>query len=373
MAKRILQVVGAMNRGGLETWLMHVLRHIDRHQFQIDFVVGFPEPGLYDDEIRALGSKIIPCPTHVNPLAYGHKFKRILHDYGPYDVVHSHVHHYSGYVLRLAHEAGVPVRIAHSHNDLSSLKTHVGLLRRLYISIMEKWIQKHTTYGLAASREAAADLFGKAWEQDKRFKILYCGVDLQPFYTSVDKAAIRAELGIPQDAFVVGHIGRFVEQKNHAFLVDIAAEVIKDDPRAHFLLIGEGKLLPEITEKVNRLNLTDHFTFAGSRPDVPRLMKGAMDVFLFPSLYEGLGLVLIEAQAAGIPMVFSDTIPLEVIVVRDLITRLSLSDDVTRWAAKLLRHRQTAISKDITGLTAIEKSGFNIQHGLVSLEKLYAE
>lgn len=374
-AIRILHVVGGMDRAGTETWLMHVLRNIDREYFWMDFLVHTTQKCAYDDEICARGSKIIPCLHPSRPSLYAANFKRILCKYGPYDVVHSHVHHFSGYVLRLAQQTGVPVRIAHSHNDTSSAKARVGLDRRLYLMLMKRWITHYATVGLAASRKAAVDLFGADWKTDERWRTLYCAVDLLAFHQQIDRLAVRAELGIPPDAFVIGHVGRFEEQKNHALLIEIAAEIAKREPNMRLLMLGDGSLRPSIQQKVSELNLSDHVIFAGVRPDVPRLMLGAMDVFLFPSLYEGLGLVLIEAQAAGLPCVFSDVVPEEADVVRPLVQRISLSQPVSAWAEAVMAatKQDTVTINQLEALTTIEKSFFNIRTKVKELQSCYIE
>ena len=153
---RILHVVGAMNSGGIETWLMHILRYIDRDRFTMDFLVHTTDECHYDKQARALGSKIIPCPHAHQPWIYGGKFKKILDEYGPYDIVHSHVHHFSGYVLRVAKQAGVPICISHSHNDTSSNQARAGLKRRLYLKLMRGWINRYSTVGLGCSHQATA-------------------------------------------------------------------------------------------------------------------------------------------------------------------------------------------------------------------------
>lgn len=140
---RILHIVGGMNRGGVETWLMHVLRHIDRDRFQMDFLVHTTKPCDFDDEIRALGSQVIPCLHPSRPFVYARNLRRLLREHGPYDVVHSHVHHYSGWTLRIAHQAGVPVRVAHSHSDTFSVQAAAGLVRRGYLRLMRTLIHRH--------------------------------------------------------------------------------------------------------------------------------------------------------------------------------------------------------------------------------------
>lgn len=371
-AIRILHGGGAMNRGGIETWLMHVLRHIDREHFRMDFLSHTTRHCDYDDEILAMDCKIIPCMHPSQPWNYARTFRRIMHEHGPYDIIHSHVHHYSGYILRLAYQAGVPVRIAHSHNDTSSRQAQAGLWRRMYLRLMKRWIDRYATVGLAASRQAAAALFGPNWNTDLRWQCLYYGIDLTPFRDIVNPIAVRAELNIPQDAFVIGHVGRFVEQKNHTFLVDVAAEVAKREQRMFLLLVGDGSLRPAIEQKVAQAGLANRVIFTGVRPDVSRLMLGAMDVFLLPSLFEGLGLVLVEAQAAGLPCILSDVVPAEADVVRPLIRRMPLSQPASVWAkAVLAAQKATAITTQTGALGAVEKSVFSIQTCVKQLEDIY--
>jgi glycosyltransferase involved in cell wall biosynthesis len=370
---RILHVVGAMNRGGIETWLMHILRHIDRDRLQMDFVVHTDEPGAYDTEIRQLGSQLIPCLHPSQPWRYGPNFKQILHHYGPYHVVHSHVHHFSGFILRLAKAAGVPMRIVHSHNDTSLEESRASFPRKLYLNLMRRWLADNATAGFAASHLAAANLLGKNWQQDPRWQTLYCGIDLKQFQSPVSSVATRAEFGIPPDAFVVGHVGRFEAQKNHRFLLQIATELCKQDPRMVLLLIGEGPLRCDIEESVAQQGLSDRIIFAGSRPDVPQLMQGAMDLFLLPSLYEGLGLVLIEAQAAGLPCLIADNVPQEAEVVKSLIQRISVSQSVTDWVAAVRAVARDptvkSVCQDATQLVA--SSVFNIEHSVERLTEAY--
>ena len=369
---RVLHVLGIMERGGAETWLMHILRRIDRARYRMDFLVHIPEPGAYDDEIRALGSDLIAVPHTQRPPQYAREFNRVLREHGPYDVVHSHVHHYSGLVLLLAKHAGVPVRIAHSHLDASESEARAGRTRRLYLRLMRHWISAHATDGLAASEQAALDLFGPRWDADPRYRILFCGVDFAPFGAPVCREAVRAECGIPADAFVVGHVGRFTDQKNHDFLLAVAAEMHARQPDTYFLLVGEGELRPAMQERAARLGIADRVIFTGGRADVPRLMRGAMDAFIFPSKYEGLGLALVEAQAAGLPCFFSDVVPTEADIVPELVFRLSLAAPASAWAEVILAERPIAprvTQRD--ALAIVEASPFNVQTSWEQLERVY--
>lgn len=371
---RVLHVLGGLNRGGIETWLLHILRHVDRGAFRMDFVVHTENPCAYDDEARALGSGIYPCPHPRRPRQYARDFKRILRERGPYDVVHSHVHHYSGHVLRLARQADVPVRIAHSHNDTSPMQAQAGVLRRAYLALMQRWIDRHATVGLAASGKAAAALFGSSWHADPRWRVLFYGVDLASFQDAARSTAVREELNIPQNAFVVGHVGRFDHQKNHPFLVEIFAELARRDPRALLLLVGQGALRPDIEKKVAAEGLSDRVIFAGVRPDVPRLMMGAMDVFLLPSWHEGLPVVLVETQAAGLPSVISDVIAEEATLVEPLMRRVSLSQPPSAWADEILAARNaTAVVPPARARLLVEQSPLNVRASVRHLETVYRE
>jgi glycosyltransferase involved in cell wall biosynthesis len=367
---RILHVVGGMDRGGVETWLMHVLRQIDRDRYQMDFLAPANIHYAYTDEIKALGSQIFPCIEPSRLLLYAANFQSILQDQGPYDIIHVHVHLFSGYVLYLAKQAGIKIRVIHSHSDTSSVESAAKLPRRIYNRLMKYSISKNMTAGLAASRLAAADLLST----DSNWKTLYCGIDLTSFDNQINNRQIRIEFGIPEDALVIGHVGRFDSPKNHFFLLEIAAEIVKVEPKMRLVLIGTGALKTEIESKIIELNLTAQVILLGARNDVPRLMQGLMDIFLFPSLYEGLGLVLVEAQAAGLPCIFSDVVPEEADIVQSLTQRISLTKSATEWAKVVLDTSTTnnTIPRD-QALELVKQSAFNIQVSLPELTRFYDE
>jgi len=368
---RILHVVGGMGRGGAEMWLMHMLRGMDRARFHMDFLVHTDKPCAFDEEIRALGSQVIPCMHPHQPLLYAANFRRIMAQHGPYDIIHSAVHHFSGYVLRLAYQCGVTGRIAHSHNTSAGMEQSSRLTRRMYFGVMERWIQKYATAGLACSSPAASALFGENWIFDPRWRVHYPSTDLAPFLQPVDHAAVRGELGIPANAFVIGHVGRFDHQKNHCFLIDIAEETLRRDETARFLLIGDGPKRPEIQQRAARSSQRHRIIFAGSRSDVPRLMLAAMDVFTLPSLHEGLPLVLVEAQAAGLPVVISDVITPEAGVVKPLVSRMALSQPAEVWAEELLAWRKRIRPTQPQALAEISASPFHIANAKADLAAVY--
>jgi len=368
---RVLHIVGGMVRGGIETWLMHLLRQCDPERFAMDFLVHTTEPCPYDEEVRQLGGRILPCLSPARPWQYGQTFASLVAEHGPYDILHSHVHQFNGFTLRCARRAGIPVRIAHSHVDTMPEDSAPGLARRMYIGVMRGLIGRHATHGLAASRLAAGALFPPDWAQDSRYRVLYYGIDLRPFHAAPEPG-LRAELGLPADALVLGHTGRFEEQKNHAFLLEIAREAMAREPRARLLLIGAGSLRPAMERRAAELGIADRVVFAGLRSDVPRVLLSAVDVFVLPSLCEGLGLVLVEAQAAGVPCVFSTNVPEEADVLPELVTRISLATPAAQWAEAILAGRGRPALPRAEALARVEQGPFNIRHSAADLQSVYA-
>jgi glycosyltransferase involved in cell wall biosynthesis len=361
-----------MNRGGVETWLLELLRHIDSKRFKFDFAVHTLDPCAYDDQVRQHGSKIIACMHPCRPWQYAYNLRRILRQNGPYDVVHSHVHHYSGFVLHIARKAGIPMRLSHSHSDTSAIDSSAGIFRKTYLAMMKALIRKNATLGLAASTKAAIALYSPKWRNDKKWRIFHCGIDWNPFFKKVDPKSVRSSLNLPSDAFVVGHVGRFDKPKNHLFLLEVISELIFLEPKTKLLLVGDGPLRKAVEKRVEQSGLTNCVVFAGLRSDVPQLMLGAMDVFVMPSLHEGLPLALVEAQAARLPCYISDVISTESDLVPSLCKRLSLQDSATRWAHYIQDTRSEWALKKRQVPIAVDKSAFNIEVSVKQLEKIYA-
>lgn len=369
---RILHVLGGMDRAGVETWLMHLLRTVDRRRFRMDFLVHTKRRCEYDEEIESLGSRVIVCASPSNPIAYSREFLRLLRQHGPYDAVHSHVHHFSGLVLRLARRAGVPARIAHSHSDTTNIDSRSSLVRQLYLWTGRRWIIRNASWKLAASNRAAACLFGPAWQSDPSTSVLYCGLNFDSFAASVDRASVRRELGFTADDFVIGHVGRFAPVKNHDFLLRIHAEALRLRPETRLLLIGQGPLEEVIRATAMRLGTADRIRFAGARSDVARLMLGAMDAFVMPSLFEGLGLAAVEAQAAGLPVILSDQIPEDVDTRCGLVRFVGLSDPAAEWASVIIQHAAQTRTGQNDALACVNRSHFNIQQSARDLCQLYS-
>ena len=180
-------------------------------------------------------------------------------------------------------------------------------------------------------------LFGTAWQSDPRWRLYFCAIDLAAFASRVDRHLALGDLNIPRDAFVIGHVGRFSQEKNHRFLIELLVELVRLLPATCLLLVGEGPLRSEVEQQVHESGLSDRVVFAGLRRDVPQLLTNAMDLFLFPSLYEGLPMVLLEAQAAGLPCIISDAIDDDATVIPNLVQKLSLTQPVTDWVRAVVR------------------------------------
>lgn len=308
--------------------LMNYYRQMNRKEIQFDFLVHRNEEGHYDREIMKLGGKIYRM-VQIKPGNYKLYFKQLdeffmLHP--EYKVVHSHINENSSFVLRAAKKAQIPGRIAHSH--LSDLGLDLKLPFRLYARY---WMKDNPTHYFACSQNAGRWLFGK---KNEKVKILNNVVNTEEFkYNKRIRNIVRAELGI-KDELVIGHIGRFNKQKNHAFLIEIFNEIQKKNNNTILLMIGEGHLLPAIKKKVWNLGLSDNVKFLGIRNDISKLMQ-ATDIFLFPSLFEGLPVVLIEAQAAGLKCIVSDTITKESDVT-GRVEYIGLKKSSEHWANRIL-------------------------------------
>ena len=354
---RVLQIVTNMDRGGLETMLMNYYRHIDREKVQFDFLEHRQERAAYDDEIESLGGRIYRVPR-LDPLspAYYHALDGFFSAHPEYRIVHSHLDCMSAYPLHAARRAGIPVRIAHAHS--TSQDRNWKLLFKI---ASKRQIPRYATDLFACSADAGMWMFGT-----RNVHVLpnAIEVDRYTFDQSV-RERMRKELGL-ENALVIGHVGRFSVVKNHSFLLDVFAQVKCREPNSKLLLVGGGSEMQAIRQKSEALGLSRDVVFTGVRGDVANLMQ-AMDVFVFPSLYEGLGIALIEAQAAGLPCIVSDAIPQEAYLT-DLLTREHLSAPLAEWAEMTLEKRNTP---RIDYSAEIAAHGFDITTEAVKLQEFY--
>jgi glycosyltransferase involved in cell wall biosynthesis len=369
-APRILHVVSSLDRGGIELWLLHLLRHIDRQRYPMDALVLADRRGPLEGDLQSVGCRAFYCAGHRKPWVLQRFMSDVLRRHGPYDVVHSHVHYFGGMVARLAAGQGVPIRIIHSRNDVRPGASQPGLLRQIYTRQMKKWIDRHATCRIAISDSAAEDLFGPAWQGN--CTIVHSGRDLSPFAKEEDSYLVRRSLGLPGDALVVGHVGRFHARKNHALVIDIAAEVCRREPRARLLLVGDGPEEGAIRERACQAGIADRVMYAGASDDVPRLLKSAMDVFLFPSRHEGLGVAVVEAQAAGLPCVIAEHLPRDIDVIPRLVKRLPLSAAASEWGSAVLRAAHEPPIDPAEALAAVLATDFNIERSVGKIAMIYA-
>jgi glycosyltransferase involved in cell wall biosynthesis len=367
---KILHIAFTMHARGTETWLMNVLRRIDKSRFQLDFLTVDGERGVYDPEIQALGGTLYSCPHPDNKGAFLRGLREVLETKGPFDVVHAHPYTLSGLALMQAARAGVPVRIVHSHTDRRKARRDKSICRRAYIGAMKKLIGRTATYGLAASKDAAVSLFGKRWDKNPRWNVMHCGIDLEPFKKAKSKREIRLELGVPQEAHVMGHVGSFHFEKNHEFLFHLFEKMATSDLKLHLVLVGDGPLKEKYQDRVKTLNLEKRVIFTGVRADIPDLLK-AMDVFVFPSLFEGLGLAIVEAQAAGLPCLVADSVPQEASVVDGAVTFLPLENSENQWIKAIKAALSAQEIDPERALMQVASSPFNIEHNVTMLMALY--
>lgn len=355
-----------MNRGGAETMVMNYYRHIDRNQVQFDFMVHRQERGAYDDEIEAMGGKIYRMvPLH--PLTFG-KYKQQLVDFfdkhPEYRIIHGHCSESGYFVYREAARRGVPVIIAHAHNAHALFD--VKWFFRTYFKYA---MRPYLTQGFTCGKEAARWLLGEALG---RKAILQCNaIDSYMYrYNAKMRREIRMELHLPNNAIVLGHVGRFNRQKNHAFLLDVFAHYVRRHDSAHLLLVGTGELRNQMEQKVDHLHLTDRVHFLGVRPDVHRLLQG-MDLYLFPSFMEGLSVSMVEAQCAGLPCVVSDRIPREV-ALTDLVSFASLNDSLSKWVERIDKALSVSYPRE-TYADKVIVAGYDIKRNAQWLQNYYLE
>lgn len=369
---KVLHSVGHLLRGGIETWLYQMVTRLDPTRFEHHVLVWTDEEQAFTADFQAAGVRVLPCLGHTNPLRFAANFRRLVAENGPYDILHTHGTHYHGFVMMLAARAGIPARIAHSHTDIKPVLAEASLPYRLYAGLGHAAIRHWATAGRGVSGLAAASMFKAGWRQDPRFDVLYCGVDLEPFAAAPD-LDLRRRLGMPEDSMVVGHVGRFEKQKNHGFLLETAAAVRQLEPKAHFLLIGDGSQHAEYVARTEALGLTPHVTFIRDCRTIPAHMIGAMDRFLFPSLYEGLPLVTVEAQAAGLPCLISDSLTREILVEGTSSRMMPLSAGPEAWAQALLALPARTPESMAEMRRILERGPFNIRSAARSLANVYEQ
>lgn len=298
---RVLHIFGSMNRGGAEMRTVDLMRSLDRRNFALDFLALSGKSGELESTIAQLGGRTYLCPLG---LRFPLQFVRILRR-EQYDVVHSHVYLFSGIILLLARIAGVKKRVAHFRT--TGANTHSGVMRRIRDKLLVQLIRRNATSILGVSKGSIESVLGKGWQKDARCRVTYSTVDLSPFGTPIDRTSVRRELGFSEEAKIIIHVGRMDRSKNHIRLVHIFAKIAARDPSVRLVTVGRQTepIRQEVSNAVQNLGLSDYVRLLPARHDIPRLLKSA-DVLLFPSIWEGLPGVVLEASIAGIPTVATD-------------------------------------------------------------------
>uniref|UniRef100_UPI004048D9F7 glycosyltransferase family 1 protein n=1 Tax=Mariniflexile sp. TaxID=1979402 RepID=UPI004048D9F7 len=340
---RVLQVLTIMNRGGAETMIMNYYRNIDRNKVQFDFLLHRPQEGVFEKEIIALGGRIykIPSISPKNYFSYTKKLDSFFKQHPEYKIIHSHLNALSSIVLKIAKNNGVSIRIAHSHTSLCHLNLNPFSKSRHSLNFIFKYfvqnlvkssVPKNATIYFACGEKAGVWLFGE--KMMDKIKIINNAIPSPIFsYQSEKATATRKELNINNEHLVIGHVGNFVPEKNHLFLILVFHEIKKIVEHSKLILVGGGNV-SMVEAKAKELNLEKDVLFLGVRSDVPSILM-AMDVFVFPSTNEGLPVTLIEAQASGLRITASNEISKE-LNITGLVDFISLNESPGHWAKNII-------------------------------------
>ena len=363
---RVLHSVSNMARAGIETMLMNYYREIDRSRIQFDFLANKPAPGEYDGEIRSMGGRVFVSPG-LNPLHYP-RYRRYVADLlranPDIGIVHAHNEAMGYYALQSARDAGLQVRIAHAHNTqiIRDYKYPLKL-------VCKRLLPGAATDYWSCGRDAGIYYYGEKRWNASGF-ILHNAIDVQRFGFSREVRERQRRLHNLENCFVIGHVGRFNVQKNHSRLLDVFAEIAKAVPEARLALIGTGELEQSVKEKARAAGIQDKTLFLGQMADVSEWYQ-AMDCFVLPSLFEGLPVVGIEAQAAGLPCVFSDRVTDEVLL-SPAAHRVPLRADDAEWAGEIMAARRPEADR-IQGMEIVRRAGYDIHEEARKLQGIYLE
>ena len=344
----VAQIMGKWVGGGVESVIMNYYRHLDHSKVQFDFICDEDSTRIPYDEIKKLGGRVFLVPKYQNLPKYLKALEKLFKE-NQYRIVHANLSTLSVFPLYVAKKVGVPIRIAHSHSTSNPKEWKRNLIK----NILRLFSKHYATDYFACSEVAGRYLFGdKAFDRGE-VKIIHNAIDVDKFkFDEVARKKLRKEFGIKDSTIVIGHVGRFVQTKNHTFLVDVFKKYHEKKPDSKLLLVGSGPLEDEIKKKVKRLGLEDSVLFLGQRDDINKLYS-VMDIFCLPSLYEGMGMVSLEAIISGLSVILNNGLP--VVVKRESNIISSVSLNVAKWNKnidKSLNKKNSRIiqSKDIMAL-----------------------
>ena len=371
---KVLHVLSALGQGGIEKWLVNLTVELQREhggEVESEFLTYLSPGGYYRGTLEAMGCRVHHCQLVWRKLPGFVLRLAALLQRGHYDVVHCHADYLSGLILPVARAVGVATRLSHIHNTEFAFQARRPLLRHGFGRLLRR--MNVWDGGVCVGTSAAAiDAYLGPLTNLIRHQVSVCGIPCADYRAAVntEKRALRASLDWPMNSNVLLHVGRHSDQKNLLFLLEVVAAVLRRDPSVTCLLAGSGPLSAALQTKALDLGIAEKVRFLGSRDDVPHLMRAA-DLLLLPSRFEGLGLVLIEAQAVGLASLISEIVPTEVEVVDGLVHRASLSETPDKWAERALEILQLPLPDPRVALQAVEASPFNITHSAESLMKLY--
>jgi glycosyltransferase EpsF len=383
---RVLQVIDTLGMGGAETWLMALLRlWSETDAVQMDFLLTSGNLGIFDEEARRLGAKLHYATFRQSNVAeFACRFRRILRG-GRYDAIHDHQDYASGWHFLIGYDVLPRIRVTHVHNPWLHIEANyaVGLRRKLVAVTGRNLVKMIATHVCGTSREALNQYgFTARRHRGTDVSVVHCGIAVDEFNANVehDRQAVRREFQWTPDAKIVLFVGRldraleFDHPQNHKnswLAVNIVRSALRKDANLRLLMVGAGDARRDIERYISQWGLADKLQLTGVRRDVSRLMRSA-DVFLFPSRQEGLGMVAVEAQAAGLPVLASDAVPRECIVVPELYNTLSLRKPIDCWAAALLKEMTRPRPSLQHCRTLLENSAFSIEASARRLEQIYS-
>ncbi len=359
---RIAQIMGKMNGGGVESTVMSYYRQIDKTRFQYDFIVDDDSQMVPQEEIENLGGRVFFVPSYKHIFSYLKELKNLFKQ-EKWQIVHSNLNTLSVFPLYAGKCAKVPCRIAHNHSTAGKGET----LKKLLKYALRPFAKTFSTDYTACSEFAGRWLFGDKTFDEGKVHVFKNGIKIENFtFNQQNRDEIRAKFNL-KDEYVLGHVGRFTQAKNHAFLIDIFAECNKLDENVRLMLVGTGELLEEMKTKVEKLGLSEKVIFVGQTDEVPKFLQ-AMDIFVVPSFYEGGPIVGIEAQASDLKCVYSDVISQEMKAL-DTTVYLSLDLPASEWAKEVM-NKKTQPRKDTT--KEIVDAGFDIKTTAKQMVEFYS-
>lgn len=363
---RVLHFVSSIGRdGGVMNVIMNLYRNINRDKIQFDFVYFDEIKSSFEEEILSYGGRCfkVSRPSLNNIFKFKRELEKILKDNKEiYKIIHIHEVYLTNFIYYIAKKNEVNNIITHSHTTMYSDKKSNSIRNRMLC-----WgLKRHSNNYYACSNAAGKFLYGEKYMKAGKVNVINNAIDCEKYKYKEDvRNSIRKEMNL-ENKFVIGHVGRFNEQKNHSYLIDIFYEIKKIKNNAYLMLVGDGPLVKDMKNKVKELELTESVGFLGKRIDVSELLQ-VMDVFVLPSLYEGLPVIGVEAQASGLPCIISDEVTKEIDITG--IKFKSLRESPQKWAKEIIEFENGFVRKNTTRI--IKEKGFDIQVEAKKTEKLY--